>query len=101
MTPWRWEVRQGSFPIAEVTSLAAADAVERLCGGETHVARWSGSDGRQDYGSHVTLDAPMTDGECEAWLNKVAGVRGCAYCGGKHTSDRCLDVRQSEARRWR
>lgn len=110
--PWRFEVAKASFVVAETTTLAAADAVERLYamayderrerpeyGISTHVARWATASGRLDYDNHVTLKKPMSEGEVEAWFNRMAGPRGCAYCGGEHSSDSCLGVRQKEARR--
>lgn len=109
MIPWRYETRVGPFVVAETTSLAAANAIERLYENawaaglrpmssvETHVARWQSESGQLDYGNHVMPREPMTDLQVEAWLNHAGS--GCAYCGGEHRSDKCLDVRQQEERR--
>lgn len=94
----------GTGTIARVTSLAAADAVERL-----YEMAWARGERPMmgcvtfvspDNGyRHVPTEDPMTDGEVEAWFNEIAGPRGCAYCGGEHRSDKCLDVMQAEERR--
>tara|TARA_R110000868_G_scaffold410914_1_gene700842 strand:+ start:172 stop:486 length:315 start_codon:yes stop_codon:yes gene_type:complete len=99
-----WDVKLGGFhTVARVTSLAAADAVERLYG-----AAWDrGERPRfgmetvevEDHWHFIPLHTPMTDPEVEHWFARVAGRRGCAYCrSDKHASDRCPNVLQAEER---
>ena len=87
MTPWRWEVRAYGRVVAEVTSLEAANAVERLYRNawaaglkpessvSTHVARWQTESGMLDYGNYHSPTVPMTDAERnEFWEAPLRGM---------------------------
>jgi len=107
----RWAVRVWGGAVAETTSLAAADAVERL-----YRAAWDrGERPRTDV---ITLEIPKWEYAqnyyppiepmtAEKWreIRREQIARGpdqhtCAYCGDEHRSDKCPNVPHPEERVW-